>query len=119
MVNHAKGDAMKKSDLIGKKGSAEVIEIFAVAESFEAVDAGDCSYHATKREAIRASRDVGWGHSKVEPRLAVRFEDGTMLLLAPQPEGFGHFPNTPEANVPMVELSKRKRRRPKPEEDDD
>jgi hypothetical protein len=100
-----------KRKYIGGKGEVEVIEIFAAVSNTELNDGSgdkiDLTYHPTKQEARTAAIGVGvmGCNGDVEPRLAVRFKDGTILLLAQREEiPWNH--RIPAENAPLVKFSK-------------
>lgn len=79
---------MAQKDLIGKKGQAEVIEIFAAVTNTD-LDEGrgrriDHSYHPNQARAKVATIGIGvqGNDGYVESRLAVKFGDETILLLS-------------------------------------
>ncbi len=79
---------MPKRSIIGKEGKAKVIEIFAVVSNTDTTEgrgsAIDLTYHPNKEQAQTAAIGEGvyGADASVEPRRAVRFADGTLLLLA-------------------------------------
>ncbi len=79
---------MPKRSVIGKEGKAKVIEIFAVVSNTDMEEgrgsAIDLTYHPNKEQAQTAAIGEGThgADAGVEPRRAVRFADGTLLLLA-------------------------------------
>ena len=66
-----------QNPLVGKKGRAEIIQIFAVVST----TGRDLEHHLTERKADVGAR--GWsleGGAQVQPRLAVRFGKEYFLL---------------------------------------
>lgn len=78
---------MPKRSVLGKEGRAKVVEIFAVVSNTDRQEGRgssvDLTYHPTKEQAQTAAigKGVFGADATVEPRRAVRFADGTLLLL--------------------------------------
>lgn len=102
---------MSTAKLVGRKGLVEVVKIFSAISNTD-MNSGsgndiDETYHPTREEAEMAALDIGamGSRGKVESRLVVRFEDGSMLLLANRDTIPWRTP-IPAANAPIVNFSK-------------
>ena len=79
----------RKPPPIGKRGEAEVVTVFAVVIKSYCDGDTDNSYYKTRERAesraigIEEVGGIGGGFrdGEVEERLAIRFEDGTYILL--------------------------------------
>lgn len=102
---------MKRESPFGIRGYAELIQIFAVVSNSD-INSGngrkiDVTYHEKREEAKTAAIGVGPGGSDggVEPRLAIRFEEGDkVFLMAYAEKGMWDF-SIPASGAPFVEFS--------------
>jgi hypothetical protein len=88
-----------RTALVGKKGHAKVIEIFAFESEMSSGMRTTHSYHWTEDGAEKAkARSSGLDSPKVSPRLAVSFgEDESILLLA-----FNQEDHVSEEGMPII-----------------